>query len=281
MSFSTLLWGLGGLVTRRLETHDGLQIVFWRSAFAALAVLGWFVWQRSQRPFAPLATRAVWVSGSMWAVMFSCYALALSLTRVANVLIVQSLGPIFTALLAWAVFRRAPGGRTWVAIAVAAAGIATMYAFDIAGLDARSLAGVALALGIPCAAAVNWVQLQRSGRNVDLSAAVFVGSVLSMLAVLPAAWPLRVSGHDLAWLAFMGVVQLALPCLLCMRAARELAAPEAALLSLLETVFGILLTWAFAGERPGAATFAGGAAVLAALAYKEWPAPLRARPRAA
>jgi len=65
------------------------------------------------------------------------------------------------------------------------------------------------------------------------------------------------------------VVQLGIPCVLAMRAARHLSATETSLLILLEIVFGILLTWAFGGERPGTATLLGGCTVLAALAYHE------------
>jgi len=50
---------------------------------------------------------------------------------------------------------------------------------------------------------------------------------------------------------------------------RTLTAPEIALLALLEVVLGPLWAWLGAGEAPGAATLAGGAMVLAALAGNE------------
>ena len=48
-----------------------------------------------------------------------------------------------------------------------------------------------------------------------------------------------------------------------------LAAPEIALLALLEVIFGILLAWVGAGEVPGPAVFAGGALVIGALVVNE------------
>ena len=270
-----LMWSLGGVVSRQLESAEGLAITFWRSVFASLTVLAWLLASRTPRPFAVLASggRTVWLSGLMWAVMFTCFMVSLSLTRVANVLITQSLAPVFTALLAWLVLRRPVAPRTWGAICVAALGIVTMYAFDVVGLAGRHVAGVLVALGIPVAAAINWVLLQRAGRNVDLTTAVLVGGVLSAGVALPFAWPAHVSSHDMAWLALLGVVQLGIPCVVVMRVARQLSAPEMALLALLEVVFGILLTWAFGGERPGAATLIGGSAVLAALVYNELSKP--------
>ena len=40
------------------------------------------------------------MSGAMWAVMFTCFMLALTLTSTANTLIVLAVGPLTTALLA-------------------------------------------------------------------------------------------------------------------------------------------------------------------------------------
>ncbi len=279
MVAAALMWSLGGVVSRHLESSEGLEITFWRSTFAALTVLTWFVLRGASvgqgGPLAVLAQggKAVWISGAMWAVMFTCFMLALTLTKVANVLIVQSLAPVCTALLAWFVLRKRVEARTWVAIALAALGIVTMYAVDVSGLGGRHVAGVLIALFVPFASAVNWVVLQRAGKNVDMSVSVLVGGTISALVCLPFALPLQLSVHDLSLLAFLGVVQLGIPCVLVMYVARHVSAPEAALLGLLEVVFGILLTWAFGAERPGMATLIGGSAVLAALVFNELSKP--------
>jgi len=56
---------------------------------------------------------------------------------------------------------------------------------------------------------------------------------------------------------------------LAVRCGQVLKAPEIALLSLLEVVFGILLAWLGAGEEPGAAVLTGGALVIGALVFNE------------
>jgi drug/metabolite transporter (DMT)-like permease len=275
MVAASLMWSIGGVVTRYLQSASGLEITFWRSTFAALTVLAWFGVRRDWRTFAALGARggSIWIGGLMWAVMFTCFMVALSLTRVANVLITQSLAPVFTALLAWVVLRKPLGARTWIAIALATGGVAGMYAFDVAGLDRQHALGVLVALGIPLAAAVNWVVLQRAGQQLDLTVAVLVGGTLSALVALRFAWPLATSTHDLALLALLGVVQLGIPCILVMQVARHLAAPKVALLALLEVVFGVLLAWWFGGERPGLATALGGSAVMIALVFNELSKP--------
>lgn len=275
MIVCTLLWAVAGLVSRRLETREGLEVTFWRSVFAALTVAAWLAAGRDlPRLRATLAGgMAVWVSGLMWAVMFTCFMVSLSMTTVANVLITQSLAPVFTALLAWAVLGRPIAGRGWVSIAVATLGVASMYVFDVSALGGRDVLGVLVALGIPTAAAVNWVLLQRTGARLDLSAAIMIGGTLSALATLPFAWPLGLSAHDMGWLALLGFAQLGVPCLLLMRAARVLMAYEVALLALLEVIFGIAFVWIFAGERPPPMTLIGGTAVLAALIFNELSRP--------
>jgi drug/metabolite transporter (DMT)-like permease len=277
MIAASALWGIAGLVSRQLQSHEGLEITFWRSVFAALTVALWLAAGRDlARVRATLRGGApVWISGAMWAVMFTCFMVSLSLTTVANVLIVQCLAPVFTAALGRLVLGRRIAWTGWLSIAVASLGVASMYVFDLAALDARQSLGVLIALGIPSAAAVNWVLLQRTGARMDLSAAIMIGGTLSALVTLPFAWPLGIAGRDLAWLALLGVAQLAVPCLLLMRAAQVLMAYEVALLALLEVVFGIGFVWLFAGERPPTVTLIGGAALLAALVFNELMRPAK------
>ncbi|MFM8340248.1 MAG: EamA family transporter, partial [Fluviibacter sp.] len=89
------------------------------------------------------------------------------------------------------------------------------------------------------------------------------------LFTLPLAWPMRASAHDLGWLAVLGLVQLALPCLLVVWLSRQLPAAEISLLALLEVVFGVAWVWLWAGEQPSFNVLIGGGMVLLALVAKE------------
>jgi drug/metabolite transporter (DMT)-like permease len=135
------------------------------------------------------------------------------------------------------------------------------------------LAGVFVALGVPLAAASNWCLLQKVGDRGDMLPAVLVGALISMAVTLPLAWPLQAGAHDLALLAGLGVFQLAVPCLLAVRLARELPSHEIALLGQAETLLGVLWAWLFAGEHPGGAALIGGSLVLIALIANEALAP--------
>lgn len=279
MVVATLLWSIAGVVTRQLDAARSFEVTFWRSAFNALALVvllsclrGPVALGRSLR----FGAKALWLSGACWCVMYTAFMLALTLTTVANVLITMALAPLFTALIARLALGHRLPARTWAAIVVAGLGIAWMYGSELSGGDARHVLGTAVALGVPLAAAANWSLLQHiasrspgGAEQGDMLSAVLVGATLSALITLPLALPLQASPHDLGLLGLLGVAQLAIPCLMAVTAARTLKAPEAALLSLLEVLFGVAWAWLGAGESPSIAVIGGGILVLGALAANE------------
>ncbi|MFP8834015.1 DMT family transporter [Hydrogenophaga sp. XSHU_21] len=293
----TLMWSIAGVVSRQLESAARFEVTFWRSAFTALSLLVILpLWRAADRANGALAdepgqgalqrhwgvlprSRAFWVSGVCWSVMFTAFMLALTFTTVANVLIIMSVGPLLTALLARFTIGQRLAPRTWVAIVAAGLGIVYMYgsqflqAFDQAGVATGGLvAGSIAALCVPVAAAINWTVVQRSqtqGEKIDLVPSVLLGGVISTLVTLPLALPFNATGTDIAWLAMLGLFQLAIPCALAVVCARSLKAPEVSLLALLEVIFGILLAWLGAGEAPGREVLIGGTLVIGALFANE------------
>jgi drug/metabolite transporter (DMT)-like permease len=196
------------------------------------------------------------------------------LTTVANVLITMSLAPLFTALISRLVFGHRLPARTWVAIGLAGLGIAWMYGSQVAGGSGRDLLGTLIAFTVPVAGATMWTLLQHNAHQhpedrSDMTPAVLIGSTASALLTLPFSLPFAASGHDLGWLVMLGVVQLAIPCMLAVAAGKVLKAPEAALLGLLEILFGVLWTWWGGRESPSLDVLGGGGLVLLALAGNE------------
>ena len=271
----TLMWSIAGVVTRHLESARSFEVTFWRSFFTLLSLLVILPLFQGREVFSRIrhGGRALWISGFCWSFMFTAFMMALTLTSVANVLITLAVGPFLTALLARVVIGHRIAMRTWLAIAVAGLGIAWMFGGELqANGDGSQLAGTLVALLVPLAGAVNWTVVQRSqaqGDKVDLVPAVMVGAFISSLVTLPLALPLTATPHDIALLAMLGLVQLAIPCVLSVRCASVLKAPEIALLALLEIIFGILLAWLGAGEVPGTNVLTGGALVIGALLVNE------------
>ncbi|WP_138515454.1 DMT family transporter [Rhodoferax bucti] len=267
----TLMWSTAGVVTRHLESARSFEVTFWRAAFTVLSLGVYLPLSQGRDVFAKMrgAGMAFWLSGVCWSVMFTAFMVALTLTSVGNVLVTMSLGPLLTAVIARLFIGHRIPARTWVAVVVAGAGIVYMYASQI---DTLSLWGTLVALCVPIAGATNWTVTQHAhaqGHDVDLMPAVWVGGVLCCAVTLPLALPFQATPHDVALLGVLGVFQLAVPCVLSVRCAQILNAPEISLLQLLEVIFGILLAWWGANEAPGMAVLTGGAVVICALVVNE------------
>jgi drug/metabolite transporter (DMT)-like permease len=301
----TLLWSVAGVVSRHLQAAESFEVTFFRSLFNFAALAAALTAMRGAALWAGLwrLPRIVWISGVAWCVMFTAFMVAITMTRVANVLVTMAIGPLLTALFARVALHHRLPARTWVAIAVAGAGIAWMFGHGVEAADARSLAGMVVALAVPLASAINYTVLHHAGRPAsasqdgegtevdaaaagtvlpgaeavtgpsdaqpDMLVAVLIGAAVSALATLPLAWPFQATGRDLALLAGLGVFQLAIPCLLLVRLTRELPSAEISLLGLLEVIFGVLWAWIGAGEQPGSSALVGGALVIGALAGNE------------
>ena len=286
MVLVTLLWSIAGVVTRHLDSAQPVEVTFWRSAANAVALGGLLVWQRGARALLKdlrIGGRLFWLCSLCWCVMFTAFMLAMTLTTVANVLITMATAPLFTALIARVALHQKLPLRTWLAIVAAGCGIAWMYGAEVAGGSPQDLLGVLVAAMVPLAGATMWTLQQANarraeGERIEMTTPVLVGAVASALVTLPPAWPLAASGHDIGLLVMLGVVQLAIPCVLAVAAGRVLKAPEAALLGLLEIIFGVAWTWLGGNESPTAAVLGGGGLVLLALAGNEAVALWRASP---
>lgn len=296
MVLAPFMWSTAGVVTRQLESAERFEVTFWRSLFAGLALvlllplLRWLdgsaTGMLARTPWwtrwwgISVGSRSFWLSGACWSVMFTAFMVALTMTSVAHVLVLLAIGPLLTAVLGRLVLHQRLPTRTWVAVGVAVLGI--VYMFGSQWLDAMAdpnidsaqlLLGTGIALLVPLAGAINWTVVQRSqqqGQTIDLVPAVMVGGLLSALATAPASVPFQASASDVAWLGFLGVFQLAIPCALSVVCAKVLKAAEVSLLAQLEVLFGIGLTWALAGEEPASQVLLGGALVMSALIANEW-----------
>ena len=291
MILCTLMWSIAGVVTRQLDAARSFEVTFWRSLFNAGALLVALLAMRGAALLDDIRRGgvALWFSGLCWAVMYTNFMIAITMTTVAIVLVTMAVAPLVTALFARGFLGHRLPARTWAAIALAGAGIAWMFGRQAlaAGAGGASMTGALVALGVPIAAAANWTLLQHlhqrhaadpSIEEPQMLPAVLLGALMSAAVTLPLALPFSATAHDLGWLALLGVVQLAIPCLIVVRLSRVLPAPELSLLGLLEVIFGVLLAWVGAGEEPGTAALTGGALVIAALLGNQW---LALRDRAA
>ena len=270
----TFMWSIAGAVTRQLESAKSFEVTFWRSFFTLISLLIILPLWKGSGVFKAMNWKsgAFWVSGVCWSVMFTAFMVALTLTTVGNVLVTMAVGPLLTALIVRIFIGHKLPARTWGAIAVACAGMAYMFGQQIDMKQGGAALGMLIAFCVPMAAAVHWTVVQRAqarGEELDFVPCVLIGAVISTLITFPLSFPFAATAKDVSWLALLGLVQLAIPCVLAVVCARVLKAPEVSLLALLEVIFGILLAWAFAGEVPSQAVLVGGTLVIGALVANE------------
>ncbi|MES2206885.1 MAG: DMT family transporter [Pseudomonadota bacterium] len=272
---ATVLWSSTGFSVRQLTIKNGYEITFWRSMFSALFVAILLLRQPLKTTFKTIhkAGKTGMISAVMWGTNFSCFTIALSMTTIANVLIICGLSSLFTGLFAWLFLKQSIKLSTWIAIVVASIGIIAMFFSDLSLIsNSKQFIGVIIALIIPLAMSINYIALQKSDSQVDLIPSVMLGCIFSSIAMLPLVWPIHINTHDLLIAGSLGMFQLGLPAVMTVIAARKLSAPEISLWSLIEIVLGFLWGWLGSGETPSTKTIIGGTLVLIALAFNEMAA---------
>lgn len=261
---ASLLWSTGGVVTRLLESDDWTTI-FWRSLFATVLLFAWML--RGGAGGAMTSLRALGRPGLLAAVLLgvdqTLFIVALNRTSVAHVSIILAAGPLFGALFGWLLLRERVALPTWLAMAVAAAGIVVMVAGGEEG-GGSSLSGDLIALALPLSFTLAVVLLNRH-REIELIPVVAVASLLVTLLCLPFAELSLPSPDQLALLGWFGAMEHAGGTLLFTAGARYVPAAQAMLIAMLETVLAPVWAWLVVAEAPDAAAWLGGALVLAAV----------------
>ncbi|MBC8107786.1 MAG: DMT family transporter, partial [Anaerolineae bacterium] len=166
--------------------------------------------------------------------------------------------------------RRAIGGRTAMALAIAMLGVAIMLIGgdnrgDMRGPIYGAISGVAFGALILTLELVN---RSKSGEPVNPFLIVTLNNLGTAAIVLPIALrfgTMSAEPRQIAGVALTGVVQLAVPYVLFVLALRRVEPVDASLLILLEPVLNPVWVWLAVGERPDVATFIGGVAIITAM----------------
>ena len=259
-----MCWSTGGILVRNVKLADPWEIVFWRSVFMVIFLMGVLAfWHRAGvfKKIREVGIQGI-LAGAFLASTFFFFILSLTHNTVANTLVLMSTLPFFVALFGRLFLSELVPLRTWSAIAVALAGIILMFAD---GIDSGQSLGNFLALGVPTAFALNVIILRRAHASVNMVPAVMLAGLFSIIVSLPLAWPLTPTLHDLTVLCIMGWVQLGTGCVLMTIATRYISAVEVGLLALLETTLGPIWVWLGIGERPTDIALVGGLIVIGAL----------------
>lgn len=252
----------------RLTDASGWDIVFWRG-WLIFAALGAYLLVR-YRPVSLPATRRQWLAAAVITVLYgidtSLFVFSVSLTRVANTVVLLSCSPFFAAIFSRVFLGERVRLRTWLAIAAGMAGVLVVFS---GSLRLGTSPGDLLALLLAVFVGVTMTVL-RSVPDLPRTPLVCGAGAVAGLLAWPLAEPLSLSASSYGWLALMGLLQMPVASVLLMTATRYLTAPEVSLFLLIETVLGPLWVWLALGEEPPSLTLIGGAVILGAIAIHSW-----------
>ena len=259
-----LCWSTGGILVRSVALTDPWEIVFWRSVFMVIFMMGVLtLWHRSKvlQKIFEVGLPGI-LAGALLASTFFFFILSVTRNTVANTLVLMSVGPFFVALSGRIFLGEQVSLRTWGTISAALVGIVLMFS---EGLDSGRTIGNLLALGVPVAFGLNVVILRRTHASVSMAPAVMLAGIFSIVVSFPLAWPFTPTLRDFVVLGVMGWVQLGIGCVLMVMAAPYLSAAEIGLFALLETILGPVWVWLGFGERPTDMALVGGLIIISAL----------------
>lgn len=262
-ALAAILWSTGGVVARTLES-SGWTVIFWRSLFAVLFLVGLLVVRERNRFFAVFReTGLAGVGiGLCFATASTGYVIGLQYTTVAKLLFLQGIAPFLAAILGWLFMRERVGSRTWIAMAAALVGIGVMEieAFGGGGSPIGDLLGLLIA-----AAFAGATVIMRSNRKVRMTPAACLAALFAGLLAATQAPTLAISAADFPYLLFFGAGQLGLGMALFTSGGRHIPAAKSTLVSLLEPALGPIWVWLVYAENPGSYAIAGGVILLGSL----------------
>ena len=259
---AALLWSTGGVGIKAIHEAP-LKIAFYRSAFAAVALLLYFrprVWKVSPAFLGAIAS---------YAGCLTTFVLATRWTSAANAIFLQYSGVVWVMLLSPLVLREPLKPRDAAAVSIALCGMALFF------VGKFEAGGRGLAMGVLTSVLfAALILLLRSERGLAAEAAVTWGNVLAAAALFPFVHDdLALSLRSGAVLVFLGIVQIAGAYALFVEGLKSVTATQASLAGMLEPIANPIWVFVILGERPSRYAIAGGVIVLAAIAWRTLSSP--------
>lgn len=247
----------------RLVEIDRWSILFWRGLLTGVALTAVFAagYRRDLLDHLKVMGRPGLLAALLFAITSILFVSAVTLTSVANALVIVSAAPLFAAILSFVFLHEHIALRTWVAVIVGFLGMTIIFSGNLGG---GALLGDLCAVGTACFLAANFTVV-RHARAINMVPSVALSGFIVALVVFPLATPLLIEAQDFMLLSLLGLVILPLSMGLIMQSPRYLPAAEVSLIMLLEAILGPLWVWLTLGEIPRIPTFVGGGLVLATL----------------
>jgi len=267
---AAFLFSTGGAAIKAVSLTPW-QIASFRSGIAALT-LAIFVPDGRRNWSWPLVPVA-----AAYAATLVFFTLATKLTTSANAIYLQSTAPLYLLLIGPLLLKEPLSRADLLFLAAVAGGMLLCFSSaqtavatapdPHAGNMLGAASGFSWALTV---SGLRWLGRRKTDAN-PATATVVLGNLLACLVTLPKALPApHTSWIDLGVLFYLGVFQIGLAYLFVTRAIRHVPAFEATTVLLLEPALNPVWVWLVEGERPAAASIAGGVLILSATLLNAW-----------
>jgi len=256
---AALLWSTGGLFIK-WATIGGLELSFWRSLFAAFTVA---LFTRHEGFGINRLTAA---ASFLYAVLLILFVLATKTTTAANAIFLQYTAPVYLLTLEPLVYKEKFRSRDLVTVAVCLGG---MGLFFVGQLRPQDVAGNVMALASGLCFALYFLLLRHPrAREVNRASSVIYGNTLAV--ILTAPWGLAtltsITGHDIAGVAYLGIVQLGIAyTLFTYGMAHGVRSLDAGIICYVEPVLNPVWVFLVLGEKPSHWALLGGSIIIIAV----------------
>lgn len=261
MPIAAALFSTGGAAIKWCA-FGALQLSTFRALIAGAALL--LLVPASRRGW---SWRVVLV-GCAYAVTTLLFVQANKLTTAANAIFLQSTSPVFILLLAPVLLKEPISKGDLRQLALTAAGMALFFVGVEQTFATAPNPRLGNALAVGCAVSWSFTLIGYrwiSAQGTSPAAAAVVGNLIAGVAALALGVPFEAGrASDWAAVAYLGVVQLALPYVFLSYAVPRLGALEVSLLLLVEPVLNPVWAWLVHGETPSGWALVGGALILGA-----------------
>jgi drug/metabolite transporter (DMT)-like permease len=244
----------------RLSNIETWGMLFYRGAIPFVVVLfGLFLFYKSNLLKALLK---VGYPGIFYTISFAVtnvtFIISIQNTNVANTLIMITMAPMLSAVLAAIFLKEKTEKKTWIAILITFTAVTYIF-FDSIKLGnfLGDLFGFITAFGLAVCA-----NLARYAKNIDLVPSAVIGKLCVAIFALFFVESFELVKSDIIIVPLMCVMCVALPFVLVTIAPRFITAPEVNLFFLLEVIIGPIWVWLFIKEQPSIETIFGGVVII-------------------
>jgi len=267
---AVFLFGFPGVISK-LVNLPSFSLTFWRLILASLTLF-LIIKLQSKKMLRPARSLDLWLmisSGGLLAFHWTTFFQSIQVSTVATGLLSYSAFPLFTIFLEpWLLgtrFRR----KNLILAAICLAGISLLVPeFNFKN---NIFAGVMWGLASGFSFSLLTIINRKLTAHYPSLVLAFYQDTLAMFFLVPVflvrrfSWPGNLK--SLALIIFLGVFCTALAHTLFIKGLREMEAQTSSLISLLEPVYGLILSYLILKEQPGLRTLTGGCLILASVLW--------------